>query len=33
VTHFKLDETIADESPDTPQECCSDPHHHSHKCG
>jgi hypothetical protein len=33
VTHFKLDEAIADESPDNSQECCSNPHHHSHKCG
>jgi 3-dehydro-4-phosphotetronate decarboxylase len=33
VTHFKLDEAIADESPDGSHECCSNPHHHSHKCG
>jgi hypothetical protein len=33
VTHFKLDEAIAEESPDSAQECCSTPHHHSHKCG
>lgn len=33
VTHFKLDETIADEASDNAQECCSAPHRHSHKCG
>jgi ribulose-5-phosphate 4-epimerase/fuculose-1-phosphate aldolase len=33
VTHFNLDEAIADEPSDSSQECCSAPHHHSHRCG
>ncbi len=33
VTHFNLDEAIAEETPDCTQECCSTPHHPSHKCG
>ncbi|EIM28970.1 3-oxo-tetronate 4-phosphate decarboxylase [Microvirga lotononidis] len=33
VTHFNLDEAIAEEAPGGTQECCSSPHHHSHTCG
>ncbi|HEV2566576.1 MAG TPA: class II aldolase/adducin family protein, partial [Microvirga sp.] len=33
VTHFNLDEAIAEEAPDSSQECCSTSHHPSHECG
>jgi ribulose-5-phosphate 4-epimerase/fuculose-1-phosphate aldolase len=33
VTHFHLDEAIAEDAPDSARECCSTPHHPSHKCG
>jgi ribulose-5-phosphate 4-epimerase/fuculose-1-phosphate aldolase len=33
VTHFNLDEAIAQELSGNSQECCSTPHDHSHKCG
>ncbi|MBM6580679.1 aldolase [Microvirga sp. BT689] len=33
VTHFDLDGAILDESPGNAEECCTTPHHHSHKCG
>lgn len=33
VTHFNLDEAIAQEFSGNSQECCSTPHDHSHECG
>jgi len=33
VTHFKLDEAIAEDASENGQDCCSAPHHSSHECG